>query len=115
MNAKFWIYYPPACGLVRLKLKPGQEIRYSYGGRTDEGWERSWEVFSHDGERILSEWCSDGADCDGRLTRCGASQCSLDRLQARAAFASENEGIMVPEWEELESYQKDEFAERMGY
>jgi hypothetical protein len=59
----------------------------------------------------------DGTDCDGRLTRCSESYCTLDRLAVREPPQeyAENVGIRTPEWERGPAYQRDWAAEACGY
>ena len=108
-QARFWVYH---VGAVRLKLKPGQTLRHSHGGATDEGY--NWEAnsYSFDGKQVVCDWHSDGRDCDGRMTRGGtvvARYCDL------AKGHRDEDGITFPVWNEIEASQRDHAAEEMNY
>ncbi|MBR0998800.1 hypothetical protein ABIF65_003718 [Bradyrhizobium japonicum] len=110
-TARFWHYHKS--GAVKIKLRPGQTVHHSHGGRTDEGWHRESNAFQFDGRTVTVEWCNDGADCDGRLTRSGISHCAADRLTA--GYHDTETGESFPDWQEGESSQRDYAAEAAGY
>lgn len=107
-TARFWVYHQ---GLVRIKIKAGQTVSHTQGGRTDEGWYRASEVYSFDGETVTCEYFNDGADCDGRHSSGGISFCRVADL---AAGYSED-GIASPAWQHGRGEQRDYAAEAMGY
>jgi hypothetical protein len=96
---------------VLVKLREGQTLHHSRGGSTDEGWSSESNIFSFDGRTVTNEWCTDGCDCDGRLSRGGVSFCTVREL--RAGY-SEN-GVAFPKWQNVGDYQRDFSAEAMGY
>lgn len=117
-NARFWVYTD--AGPVKLTLRPGQSLTHYVGGATDEGWSSFSSTWSHEGDHVRREWCDDGRDCDGRLTRGGTDACPIGELAAgMPIYWPENEelfeGIHVPAWGEPDRWQRDEQAELAGY
>lgn len=109
MNARFWVY---ANEPTKITLKPGQELSWGRYAPHEEGWSSESQTWSYDGEYVEHEWCDDGRDCDGRLTRSG------ERLAHRTKLAEEyNEyaGVRYPAWGDAASRQYDEYAEAAGY
>ncbi len=94
-----------AGSIVRLTLRPGQVLSHETSGPTDEGWYMRGEAWHHDGDEIRREWCSDGADCDGRLSRGGTD--FWDGLTLN--------DYGYPDWQEQNSSQRDYRAEAAGY
>lgn len=111
-NARFWTWLNGA--YVKLTLKPGQTLSWGQGGPTDEGWssvEESWEL-SEDGEVIVRECVTDGSDCDGRLTQGTTMIASADG----ATFCDyAGDGHFRPDWQRDDAWQRDQYAEAMGY
>ncbi|MBK5966406.1 hypothetical protein CCR95_20540 [Thiocystis minor] len=113
-NARFWHWHRDS--VVKITLKPGQVLHHQSGGPDEEGWSRSGNTWSHDGDTVTWEWCDDGFDCDGRLTRGGALVCALTELQADCREQEqEGEGMAIPDWTEQNRWQRDHAAEAMGY
>jgi hypothetical protein len=108
---RFWFYGDN--GPVLIKIKAGQTLFYSRGGPTDEGWYRDENFWEFDGETLVNMWCSDGCDCDGRLTRRGISYCPA--MDVRRGHRTPDDGITYPRWVEGKSSQRDYSAEAMGY
>ena len=103
-------------GPIQITLKPKQGRTWSFGGPTDEGFSsehNSWyyEVDDNDPtqDRIVHTWYSRGRDCDGPHE-------STDR-----AFVYVKDiwpGHECPRdlvWHEIESHQRDYYAEAAGY
>ena len=111
-QARFWIWHRE--GWVRIKLDPYKSLSFSYGGPTDEGWSRYSETLEHDGTGIVCQYCDDGSDCDGRLTRYGMLRCPLESLKVRDCGLDDAPGLL-PQWEQISQRQRDEFAEAMNY
>ena len=114
-NARFWVWENGAP--VKLTLRPGQSLAWASGGPTDEGWHRDetrW-FYPADEPFVYRAWCSDGADCDGRLTRAGEDRCYLPALRHPHHTDPDDPSICYPRWEELSASQRDQFAEMMGY
>lgn len=101
---------------VRLKLTPGQCVKWGKSYPTDEGWGAEGCAWMHDGNRVLRRWWSDGVDCDGRLSRNGVD---VSRVVDLAAVQSEQifNGRIIcrPDWEQIDSTQRDYTAEAAGY
>ena len=108
-QARFWIDYKGS--FVRLKIKAGQTVSYSYGGPTDEGYSYTGESYNFDGRMVACDWGTDARDCDGRVTHTGSAYCAANRLTAGYV---EN-GIAFPAWEHGETGQRDYSAEAMNY
>jgi len=106
-NCRFWAYVNG--GPVKITLKPGQRLEHSEGGPTDEGWHcdsTAWE-YPADEAAVYREWCSDGRDCDGRLTHSGEDRCPLDQLDAgNVPYVTDEDnhatwwGVIWPDWQE---------------
>ena len=112
MNARFWIVCHGSP--VKLTFRPGQSLDWYHGAPHEEGWSSESHIWRFDGEYVTVYSCTDGRDCDGRLTHYNTSQCRLDALDARSW---EWLGVIqgTPDWEPLDSSQRDEFAEAAGY
>ena len=123
-NVSFWIWHSPAegsSGWVKLKMKPGQEFSWSEGCATDEGWHSSVENYHYlsDEGAILYGYGSSGVDCDGRHDDGGECICPINNLKSKDAYIGIDDGDIIrdrlPEWEDCESWQRDQFAEMAGY
>lgn len=125
-NARFWVYVNG--GPVKITLRPGQQLSWSCGGPTDEGWSRESETWGYDCEdhvgEVFRQWCHDGRDCDGRLTREGEDVCDLADLRREwpggldDMSQAERDGwrdVRWPAWRKAKSCQYDEYAEAAGY
>ena len=118
---RFWIYWRD--GVVKISVPFGESVTIGYGGPTDEGWSRYTETFTHDpsDDTITREVVSDGVDCDGRLTH--ATESIWKRggaMDPMFEFADDGEmielaGIVQPDWELSDRYQRDYAAEAAGY
>ena len=125
-NARFWVYWHDG-SWVKLTLKPGQRIELHTGGQTDEGWSYTAYVYEHMGDRISREEHTASMDCDGRLDRHYADECSLSELKSEPigeyrwdevqgnVFVPDPSGIRRPAWEKVRSSQRDYAAEAAGY
>ncbi len=112
MEARFWIWYGPGDGMVRLKLRPGQSLEWSSGGGEDEGWGWHGEVYEHEGLQVrVSAW-STSRDCDGRCEMATVHECALDEL---SAYHNKYNGFNMPAWVDVTSSQRDYAAEAAGY
>jgi hypothetical protein len=118
-NARFWIWYPPAEGWVKLTLKPGQRLTLHWGGPHDEGYTYSAETYEFTGYTVICESTTSGCDCDGRLDTQLDVHCPLAKLRDRDVFADSgldvSRGIMAPKWERVTASQRDYAAEAAGY
>ncbi len=140
-NARFWVYEN---GAVKLTLRPNAApISHETSERTDEGWSASGARYWLADDTVWREWFSDGVDCDGRLWRGGTDSCHITRLDARAigeCVRCHNTIVRTrgekpahcfvcdpmnpapidwteryPDWQAVESAQRDYQAEAAGY
>ena len=96
-----------------LYLKPGEHVDLSYGGEHDEGWSRT-EVctgLSEDGTVVRQLICSEGADCDGRVSSTSRWHCLVEDIH-KIKNAGEPP---QPDWQKEYGSQRDYTAESMGY
>jgi len=116
-NARFWTWEND--GWVKLTLRPGQSLTYVAGGTHDEGWSRDYTEWRHDGNVVVCEYESDGADCDGRFQHGGVLECSLDSLATVPAYEGGTfAGVVItrPDWQKAGfDWQRDHTAEAAGY
>ena len=120
-NARFWTLIN--CDWVKLTLKPGEQIHWHISGYHDEGsyWEA--EVFEYDQENclILRGIHSGGTCCDGATERHVELKSRLSAIHAAECCEYQNgtlepiPGMYKPDWREVRNYQRDRFAESMGY
>jgi hypothetical protein len=118
MNARFWIRHG-VDNWVKLTLAPNQDVEFYERHPTEEGWSSLWQRYYNDGNGVSYEWGSDGVDCDGRLEQGGESFCQFSDLMSRDMNmldpCPENEGIYAPQWQSVDSHQRDYQAEAAGY
>jgi hypothetical protein len=129
-TARFWVWIND--GWVKLSIPPGEPWEWCHAHPTDEGWSSESIRWTNDGQCVTREWCDDGVDCDGRLTRSGSDYCPIEQLRANAVCEresmwqledgttifmadEENEGIYTPEWEKGDSSVYDENAVLANY
>lgn len=125
MNARFWEWIHD--GVVKITLKPGQQLRWGHGGPDDEGWSSEcfqWELLD---DVVLMEYDTDGRDCDGRMSTHQEFWCQRENLMdrvarhygldndGRAIVTHENRVVMLPTWQKGGCSQRDYTAESMGY
>jgi hypothetical protein len=109
INARFWTFVN--AGPVKLVLAPGQTLRHYKWWRHEEGWSSESTEWSHRQDCVEKVSATDGTDCDGRLSTYNALECRIENLH----MGANHEGIGYPEWERMESSQRDYSAEAMGY
>ena len=110
INVKFWVWINDSP--VKLKLRPGQSLRWHRAWDTDEGWSSTAEqwVYDADDGLIHRDCVDDGCDCDGRLTR------SHSLVTAPWQVAdNEVDGIRYPDWQIESADVYDQFAQAAGY
>ena len=136
-NVRFWTWWND--GLVKITLKPDQRIELSRSSRDEEGWSSSAEIFTHDGDEIVSECYSDGTDCDGRSSSSSNFWAPLAAMNKRPCFHwvdlhelkradpsipawhveipqfHEGRPMTGPEWIKGKSSQRNYSAEAAGY
>ena len=95
-----------------LRVPYAGEVLYIYGGRTEEGWTRNEDLLVNDGATLRRTAFSDGSDCDGRLNTVVDLVCHPADIKGHHAAPL---GI-YPMWHHQDDYyQRDYFAESMGY
>jgi len=114
VNARFWVLVND--GWVRLSLGVGQVLEHTEGGPHDEGYSytgTAWKREGHGREGFVDvSHTTRSRDCDGPLDTYSNAQCRVDALEDHPSFDGE---VPVPDWEKVSSYQRDYFAEAMGY
>ena len=108
-NARFWLFSHNG-DWVKLTLKPSQTLSWGSFSEDEEGWTRVSQAWMHEGDRVRMSWYEDGTDCDGRLSAGGELVCPLEALTARSV-----DGLLVPDWDTEQRWQRDYAAEAMGY
>ena len=115
-NVRFWIWWKD--GLVKLTLKPDQDVQLYTCEKTDEGWSSLSEWYHYNDEQgsIHCSITSTGVDCDGRLDTFWDGYCRIGDEDANELYDDGKfTGCRGPLWERIESYQHDHTAEKSGY
>lgn len=111
-NARFW--FMGSEGFGKLTLAPGESCTYGFGGPTDEGYSWHEMTFTYDTDGIVTRAESWHArDCDGRVSGGAETVCHVTELQS--GRYDKRAGIMLPNWTDTDSYQRDYSAEAAGY
>lgn len=108
-NARFWIHWNG--DLVKLTMKPGDNIGLHCGGRTDEGYYSHYEEYEYDGQKVYCILDTDSVDCDGRFSTSKQFSCEYDDLRGGICV----DGVARPFWVKERSSQRDYEAEKAGY
>lgn len=106
MNARFWIWWND--DWVKLTLEPNTTLQLYDAHETDEGYSFQSEFFEHDGDTLIRESTSGGRDCDGPIEYHDVSECHLSTLDTCAE-------PQCPPWQRVKAWQRDTYAEQMGY
>lgn len=106
-NVRFEVFEPNGDELITITLRPFETLTRSSGGPHDEGWSNSWQTYEYDphDKVVQVESGSRGCDCDGphhNFTKWVLDIRSIVRGQRQ-------------NWVKKSSWQRDVFAERMGY
>jgi hypothetical protein len=110
-NARFFTFIRN--DIVKLTLRPGQTLCHAYRSRDEEGFSDCVHKWTHDGNGVVSQYDVSGRDCDGWAQRKGTIRCPLEKLKSGNVDCET--GLPFPEWDDLSSEQRDEFAELAGY
>ena len=114
MTARFWIIHNS--GFVKLSLKAGQSLMTVQGGLHSEGFWRIIVEWRNDGRGVERLRYEDGRDCDGGFEQSEESYVNLNCLRCvEPVYMDHCENILLPRWEFVDSEQRDEYAEAMGY
>lgn len=110
-TARFWVYLND--GIVRIKLRKGQELSWAEGGQTDEGFSYTGHCWSFDGEEVFYNIVTNACDCDGPISHGSSAFCKLREL---AVIANEECTQAFPHWQQRgRGWQRDAYAEAAGY
>ena len=116
MNKRFWARVN--VGWVKLVLAPSKSHQHMEGGPTEEGYSYEWTTWAWDGALLTRDFYSRSQDCDGPLER-WEEQVMVDWQYAMdwgsGTLKKRPDGMMVPVWEQMNSRQRDHYAEAMGY
>ncbi len=112
-NARFWLM--TGKGPVKVTLPPGQKLRFSEGGPTDEGYSYTGTEVAYDAEhgRLLLEVATKARDCDGPLETW--DDYLVDLRDLKKVPSIKDSSICFPAWERWTSGQYDTFAAQAGY
>lgn len=111
-NVRFW-HMTPRANWVRLTVRPGEPLEIHSRWHNGEGISWECEKFQISHGEVINHWGRGGRDCDGRSGAYGISACKIENLSARESW--DKPGLMIPQWEEKESGEYDEYAERAGF
>jgi hypothetical protein len=109
MNARFWAYVND--GQVKITLRPMQTASWSKRWAHEEGWSAEGETWTHWRDHIERTVWTDGRDCDGRMSTETVLRCDLAHLMDDERPDREP----YPDWQRIESSQRDYQAEAAGY
>lgn len=121
-NARFWIFWRG--GWVKLTLtKEWSVINLFDSRRTDEGFRCHHERYSLVDNYVDCQVNTRESDCDGKHEYHWHGRCKLWDLRVRldnaacfAAFCEDIEDPLErPQWQKIDSHQRDQFAEMAGY
>lgn len=111
MNARFWTYL--RTGWVKLTLRPGQQLYWTFGGPCEEGYCRGAHAWTFDGTHVTETAKLDQRDCDGRMTQHAEWVAALGEL--KSIEPNEVKEYATPQWREVTRQHRDFSAEAMGY
>ena len=111
-NARFWVYIH---GRIKITLKPGQKLSYSFGHTTDEGYHSEFYEWEYIDGIVKETFESASQDCDGPLYRSSECFCEYNELHSRLIVDHNEEEVDYPEWKKTSDCQRDVYAEAMGY
>lgn len=112
---RFWVFLNG--GYVRITLPPGDKVvgRVKCDDAGGEGFSRNvqtWERHPEMRGHVLRKVTESGRDCDGPYRTGYEMACSYDRLARILCTFTE---ARTPDWQHLDSYQRDYAAEAAGY
>ena len=110
-TARFWTMANGSA--VRIKIRKDQELSYSHGGQTDEGFSYTGLCWQFDGEEVTISVVTNAYDCDGPISHFSTSRCPVADLTA--GYNDPGDDILYPKWRQVSSSQRDYNAEAAGY
>lgn len=111
-DARFWTYLNG--GLVKLTLHTGETLRWMQTRATEEGYSTTCETWEFDGRIVYNACDSYDSDCDGPHESHADYLCHVNDLHAGYAIHAQP-GSHYPSWVRTNAYQRDVYAESMGY
>lgn len=120
-NLRFWTYLRN--GWVKITLKAGQSLSWHHSSRDDEGSSFETSQWTHDGDRIMHEWCNGGSDCDGPIRRSGAEFAKADELAMIRAWVQPRPEVVKEASTQMNAYyfrqwsrelEKSEYTTQIG-
>ena len=110
---RFWVWHRG--GPVKLALRQGQTVYCWRSGPTEEGFashSTRWTRVDHN--TIKEDAYHEGSDCDGPYEFGGTSWASGAAITG-GDVDTNDPAIVYPTWEAGIHYQRDRYAEAMGY
>lgn len=112
-TCRFWIYHNSS--FVKITLRPGQKITLVEGGQTEEGYDTTYTDYTHEGPIIVRGTHRYARDCDGPFEWHYECTCIVQNLKSIELKCDDGDVIRSPGWKQVSCYQRDYYAERMGY
>ena len=126
MNLRLWTWADG--GPVKLTLRPGQSLRWSYGGPHEEGYCWTMHTWTHTNDPVMGVIEvieTRGRCCDGPHESYGKYWCPASQLRSGPLMHLDKhdeygEPIPLPNsnrptWQALKTSQRDHYAEAAGY
>lgn len=110
----FVLYDPKRERNVTVRLAPGEKRYRESFSRHEEGHSGRAETIEYDAEENIIRLTVDssGRDCDGPHSHHAELVCPISKL---ATDFNQYSGRVLPDWKEVKAWQRDIYAERMGY
>lgn len=112
--------YDTAIGAYRyIRLTDADpELHSTYGAQHEEGWSRTYNTWTLDGDAVVFTSHTEGQDCDGCGSETFTVVCPVAELASVAPYTPEGDEPMpfkVPAWRNGRRVQRDYSAEEAGY
>jgi hypothetical protein len=98
-------------GFQTIRLTERLAVSFREGGATEEGYSYTDYYFSFEEGLVRMTLTTEAKDCDGRLESYTKWTCSPEKLESKVT----EDGTKVPDWTQVDSWQRDYSAEAMGY
>ena len=121
MTARIWIYWNQSP--VRITVREGSRVHLYRSEATDEGYSYEGEDYYFDDDRpgvIIAETHSGGRDCDGPIHHHSACEWpvggpTVPLVTWDSTGRCIDLPISRPDWQLVDSWQRDVYAEAAGY